>query len=296
VGGLNERALNYLSDFIKHHMLVGVTSFVFGLHASPDSPVFAQFRRKLRRLLDAGVVQLHATYLPDVSPDDSARDELKMLFYQTCLFHAKVTSEFVGIWDLDEYWTPSAPHELANLSQSLSRAVRSAETSFTGCPTWCWLTFPSFKLSRTNFSRLSASSLPPATGRPALDYKYRVLHHDWTFQKSLIRARQSFHAGFHFPGSCAGPAQAWLEIRLSNTTCAHKASKLGVMRHFFHLTRSDFGPESARMFYLSHDEHRTLFGTTNSGQSRLYQTLDEYSLAVRETGHERLFGKVNEDL
>jgi len=282
--GLNEIGLKYIRDFIKHHLLVGVSSFVLGIHAPSDSTVFQRFRFELDWLIKQGVVSLMSVHIPLIEHISDSRDEMKMLFYQSCLYHGKATSPFTAIWDLDEYWTPRASHELQMLNNSLIRALRTAQSTLSGCPEWCYITFPSYRLALFDFHKPESQGTVILTNRPFLDYKYRFVTLDYAYQKSIINSKMAYHAGFHMPGSCTNDTGTF-EVRLSDSKgCAHKVPDLGVMRHFFSMTRSEknkIQEKEVRLF-----RHWTL------GQVQVEaQVLDEFTAFVRNFGAERLYGK-----
>jgi len=134
VAGLDALGEQFITDFVRHHLLVGVSSFVIGVHAAEDSNVYAMYRDRLSFLIAQGVVSLMSVHLPGVK-HLSDRDEMKMLFYQACLFHGKAVAPYTAIWDVDELWTPRNS-EMRSLNNSLMRALNVARDKLPGCPQW----------------------------------------------------------------------------------------------------------------------------------------------------------------
>jgi len=296
VAGLDALGEQFIADFVRHHLLVGISSFVLGVHAPEDSNVFAMYRHRLAFLINQGVVSLMSVHLPGVKHLND-RDEMKMLFYQACLFHGKAVAPYTAIWDVDELWTPPNA-QMRSLNNSLIRALNEARDKLPGCPQWWYerayqmanralglapsfITFPSYQLSKFNFSKPAPAKEKTQQDVTVFDFKYRRVDMDWGYQKSIANSRMAFHAGFHVPGSCTN-ATGVFEVRLSKTTCAHRVAHLGVMRHLFSLTRFMFSFASEeRLFRI--EEKKTKLPNLSANVDKLYHpmVLDEWNAFVQ---------------
>jgi hypothetical protein len=100
--------LDYVQQFVQHHLNVGFGSVVIGIRATKDSAIVKKAQQILQKYIDNGVVVLAYNGLPRHWDCDTDIDKLQ--FYQTCLYHHKGITKYSASWDIDEFWVP--PKEL----------------------------------------------------------------------------------------------------------------------------------------------------------------------------------------
>ena len=235
--------INYLPEFILHHIQLGFGPIVVGVvDAAIGSPTIQHARSYLRDFIDEGLVDISAMGLPSPlePPLECEVNVRKEHFYNTCLYHAKGRSPYMGIWDIDEYWMPPTEvrvnNTLNNKNKRLPYWSNNQDHSlweqsnystvlsvgqimkyiqryqeFHGCgESWCYHTFPSWTvwLRRRHGENGSARSddfLPSRPGRISEDFELRSTEVDPFWAKSITRTQYSFMGGLHVPGSCRLP-------------------------------------------------------------------------------------------
>jgi hypothetical protein len=184
--------LMYLNEYIRyHHDIIGIDHLHLGLDTeldgAEDSRVMQVARNLLRREIDAGTISVSTLWDEKrlgVKCEDA--DLHKAIFYQTCLWRAKGSSEFVATWDTDEYILIEEEKEneqrmLYDFLQGLSNPE---------CNDWSYVTM------KSSFAGGGHPKLGLVSEYPMRDNTTNV---DW--QKSISRTKNVFLNSFHIPGS-----------------------------------------------------------------------------------------------
>jgi len=226
-----------LGDWITHHSRLGVNNVVLLVKSQRNSSEVAYLLQRYHSYLTSGTLSLW--FAPEqLHYYDS--DVAKIQFYQACLFHSKSTSEFVGVWDLDEWWIP------ANLSSYLDQRHKALpqilnQLHHAPCPNnWCFLTFPSHNILPASVFD-GSSRAPKPTSRNPLDFTVTETL-QWTWKKYIVKSLNAYMLGFHSPGTCIinGTAKV-LHLPFSkqfqnyegNTDeCVVIGTKYGYMNHY----------------------------------------------------------------
>ena len=190
VGGISEIGVDFLAEFLQHHIRMGVDRFIIGIHSNPFVRNLPETYEKVRNLtlplIKNGVVLLFPMIIPEEILQIS-RDILKMLFYEACLFHSKGTSIYIANWDVDEFWMP------VNKSWPTLKAVVKAFKPKPACPDWCFMSFPSYSVWQ-----------PANTYQtPLIDIKqiaetFQVRKDEapnYVWQKSVAKTKNAFNSG-----------------------------------------------------------------------------------------------------
>jgi len=202
VGGVQGNGIYLLREHVRHHLAVGVDHVVLGLNFAPDSEDHA-------RVLDMFAAQIANGTVAFINVHRQLRvlnhEAVLQYFHTACLYHAKMVSEFVGAWDIDEWWFPrpnaTRPDELhGSLSRALQR-VRHLD--------FCFLTFPSYVMhghdndwGGDRSKRLDGGNPLNRTGRVLFDFRWRDSEVNFVYRKSVARSRNAFLATSHVFGSC----------------------------------------------------------------------------------------------
>ncbi|CAM9725765.1 unnamed protein product, partial [Phaeothamnion confervicola] len=88
-----------------HHLQVGIGHIFLGIFVLQGDPTLDTVRRLLSAEIRAGAVTVVPFKIAGFDCIDT--DPLKLSFYHACLHRAKGTSEYVAMWDVDEYWLPN---------------------------------------------------------------------------------------------------------------------------------------------------------------------------------------------
>jgi len=262
VGSVMSNGGAHLLDHVRHHMRVGVDHFMFGIHESEDSPEVDVLKGKLAKVLANGTVVLWFAPLDKLQFRES--DDMKMIFYQTCLFHAKTVSVHVAAWDVDEWWLPNPLPSAANLTLGLTGALtRSlARIERPACPDWCFATYRSAMVTE---GKGYDKHIAKRVGRNPLDFAW-IEQPQLVYQKSVARAHNIYVLGFHLFGSCRLPDGSVASQSPKRDACA-TFDDGGLMYHYLSLFRGVIRPDTE-------------------------PTRDAFARLVREFGHERLFGPI----
>ena len=196
-------ALVYLNEFIRYHYdEIGIGHIHLGLETDHNGNDMATItleektrilrtaNRLLRPEIDGGKMSISVLWDED-SLGRCVNSEIpKQIFYQSCLYSAKSTSEFVGTWDIDEYFL--FREEARKRHQSLPEFLRGIQHP--KCQDWSYVTME---------SAFGGGSLPGnhRTGLVALDYPSRENKTNDIWQKSIARTKNVLLNSFHIPGS-----------------------------------------------------------------------------------------------
>jgi hypothetical protein len=116
-----------MSEFVQHHKNVGFVQMVIGFIADDlRSSEMIRIQQRLASYIEEGTVVFTAATAPGM---ECGTEQLKVTFYQWCLYHSKGTSEYVEIWDLDVLWVPSPSFQLLPPDTETSSADRSTAIS-----------------------------------------------------------------------------------------------------------------------------------------------------------------------
>lgn len=230
VATFGESIQPYIAEFVQHHKNVGFERIVLGV-LDDDQSNFSN-NSSLRSLLHPfildGTVLLSRASAPGMQCDTEL---LKVVFYNACLYHSKGNVEYVGVWDLDEYWLPPTtlqdnggvistytPPSLGShqrerdplwkesayaTSYSILDAMKalSSYQESHGCSDsdWCFHAFPSFTVHRRQ-KRNGKDTRP--TGKIWKDFERRDSRSNTVWLKSIAKTKYTFSAGYHEFGSC----------------------------------------------------------------------------------------------
>jgi hypothetical protein len=90
-----DEVLDYVEEFVQHHLNVGFGSIVIGVSGTKDSDRLKRAQRILKKYIENGVVVLAYNGYPW----DCDTDVGKMQFYQSCLYHHKGITKYSATWD-----------------------------------------------------------------------------------------------------------------------------------------------------------------------------------------------------
>jgi len=140
----SSRGAHAVVDWVTHHLRLGVDEVVVSLKLERDSQPVQLLLETFKHLLADGTLKLW--FAPAVLSDIGAQaDAMKLVFYQACLLHAKSTSRFVTVMDIDEWWLPADLDSYLTTSPGALAAVLS-EAAAPGCEDWCFMVFPSVSI------------------------------------------------------------------------------------------------------------------------------------------------------
>jgi hypothetical protein len=207
----------HLLRFVQHHTNIGFEQVIVGVQ---DSKVLLEaVRSTLSRFIEDGTVLLSFIRFDEMG---CKSDVANTLFYQTCLYHAKGVSEYVGIWDIDEFWVPPSdfsllpeekqldlyPQQADSVQQQrpykIMHAMKALEAyqAENGCHEfdWCTHTFPSFVVHlRRDLEGKHVNKTSNFSDR--FDRRDMTSDKD-TWKKSIAKTALTFAGGFHEFGSC----------------------------------------------------------------------------------------------
>lgn len=146
-----------------------------------------------------------------------------MYQYNQCLFWTKGLTEWVGVWDVDEFLTPRTgdPHD--NLLAVLDRYA-SPERNEGKDVGFLLFTSYSHALSLPEAAALDANAsvhLPLDDTDSRINWvgqRFALTREDgedWGYQKALLSARHIYFTGFHLPGACTAridPERDWARL------------------------------------------------------------------------------------
>jgi len=191
--------ITQLNEFIRyHHDVVGIDHIhvgVFMQHSKgEDETILHIVNRLYKPDIDAGTLTVSALWNEaSIGIDCEYQHMPKISFYQQCLYRAKSTSDFVGTWDLDEYFLFKDIDTMIQQQQNLPSILRAIDHS--ECTDWCFVTIK---------SSIAGGGLPQeeSIGLAVLDFPQRANVTNTQWQKSISRTKNVFLNSFHTPGSC----------------------------------------------------------------------------------------------
>jgi hypothetical protein len=191
--------ISHWNEYIRyHHDIVGIDHIHMALYTAfgegqkdKASQLYKVVNHNFEHDILEGRLSVSALWDDDFDIGCPDQEFPKLNFYQQCLYRAKSTSEFVGTWDLDEYFLfnnlddstehPSLPNFLRGIQHSK-------------CQDWCFVTV------KSSLAGFDGSGY--GTGMVAFDYTRRAKDLDTTWAKSISRTKNVFLNSYHLPGSC----------------------------------------------------------------------------------------------
>ncbi|KAG5183410.1 hypothetical protein JKP88DRAFT_245271 [Tribonema minus] len=184
IGGYG-KTVRYLREWIIHHLQIGVGLIYLGTYKEN----FYAVKQELAHFIHQGTVVLLMVHEPCfLSSLNTIATQVEL--YQVCLAHAKGHAKFMAIWDIDEYFVPSA----ADMSSSALLNVLETLDS-PDCPEWCGANFFSY-------DTVAQDLAVPRTHMNGIDFTVRMKEAKSSRQKTITRTSKSFFAGIHLAGSC----------------------------------------------------------------------------------------------
>ena len=205
----------FLPEFLEHHRNMGFEHIVLGVLDSDVNKVMPNLTHRLSSYIQDGSVVL----VPAAAPQMQCHTELlKVAFYNSCLYHAKGIAEYVGVWDVDEYWVP--PDELLGRNDSERSRQRNSYVVETmeriknhhrryGCGErdWCFHGFPSYTVHRRQTN--SGKEVAYDSRQRLVDlFERRDKTSNTIWLKSIAKTKYTYSAGYHEFGSCQRPKNA----------------------------------------------------------------------------------------
>ncbi|CAB9525989.1 expressed unknown protein [Seminavis robusta] len=322
VAGVKESALWMLPEWIQHHLNIGVDHIFMGADTPEEMRLLQQ---NLAYYIDRGVLVLGGE--DTVMPEREIRKmrfydqclyhakgmseyvvnwDVDELWIPPILADANLSTSYYRLPGTNE--THRARHyerrhsrvatdlqkedELLLASpyqstMSLIEAVRSLQGK-DGCSDWCYQTFPSYTIVRTEPMKENATH-PQLKGYYGFPVREAKLNYQW--QKPIIRTKYAHQSSFHLGGSCArGNSHTMKDNKLGETIykaqfldCPlidkERDDSLGRMHHYYALFRKNWG-EIKMKDYPNRDEYtykfrRTVIQQLEALQDKIQAAVDE---------------------
>lgn len=225
---ISKKTIAIYAEFMMHHFLLGVDHMFITTTYAWGGDYMDKFLQSMKSFIDEGKMSVSTTagdfedVVYSVLGISMHRDNAKIFNVNMCLYYAKGVADYVGIWDIDEYFIPTPPHNsimdvvlsLAAPKTGLTPIPADADefevhNSWKGGPGWadgdghpfCYLMMQSQAILRSE-------SVPEAVDRsePWVGIRYsRGIEHEkmgMEFKKSILPTRVVFQAGLHMNGGC----------------------------------------------------------------------------------------------
>ena len=193
VATYGERAPQYLPEFIQHHLNLGFAPIIIGIDTTMGSNLVTRLETYLSPYIRTGQASIMVS-------GGYECDHLihQVLFYTPCLYHSKGISEYMAIWDIDEFWMPPSPNHTTPNVADVMASIQDYQQSHNCGESWCYHSFP----SRTVFLRrgISPRTYPPYSIVGRFERRSDWFEEDWS--KSITRTKYAYMGGIHMPGSC----------------------------------------------------------------------------------------------
>ena len=220
-------------EFVQHHLLLGVDHMFLAVTFGWGSLNMDRFLFAFKSYIEEGKVSVASQSGDNIDGIYSLyglvwqRDNVKIFQVNMCLYYAKGVADYVGIWDLDEYFIPKLPY---NSIVDVLKAVESPQPITPHSPEMnASYLFSTWKKGR---------GLADLSGHPLCYYLLSSLvilnkgqnkpvdpQHPWMgevfshgpepkharinrgmgFKKSILPTRVIFQAGLHMGGACQLP-------------------------------------------------------------------------------------------
>ncbi|KAL3826794.1 hypothetical protein ACHAXA_000620 [Cyclostephanos tholiformis] len=187
-----------LNEWIRYHQdIVGIDHIHLGLFTNfgeGNGEKAKQVHYAMNNLLFKSDVRKGALSVSPIWDEDfdiqcDGRDLQILSFYQECLYRAKGTSEFVGTWDLDEFFLFNITGPKPSISEFLRTIVHPK------CQDWSFVTMKSSSTKR---------EVPDGhdTGLVLFDHPTRDSAMNKVWLKSIARTEKCFQNSPHILGAC----------------------------------------------------------------------------------------------
>ena len=111
------RSLSLYLEFIQHHLLLGIRHIYLLTPFEEDSLELSRLLQILRPYIEEGSVSIGTqsfssmiNHIASVYGIYWNRNVLKLMQINMCLYLSKGVADYVGVWDLDEFFIPKLPH------------------------------------------------------------------------------------------------------------------------------------------------------------------------------------------
>ncbi|GFH56864.1 predicted protein [Chaetoceros tenuissimus] len=194
---VHPNGLKNIHEWLQYHYnTVGIDHIHLGLDSlfatnTDSDKLSASANGLLEEYINTGRLSLSSVWDNKVGLTCQDRDIPKMQFYQTCLYRAKSTSEFMAIWDADEFF-----YVKKDSLRHLKLGTLLRQIDHEGCHDWSFVTMESSTAGRGD------KQLPfGQTGIVSLDYPLRENMTNRVWQKSISRTKNVFSNSIHIPSS-----------------------------------------------------------------------------------------------
>jgi hypothetical protein len=185
-----------LNEWIRYHQdIAGIdhihlglfTNFGEGKREKAEQVHYAINNLLFKSDVSKGALSVSPIWDEDFDVQCTGRDLQILSFYQECLYRAKGTSEFVGTWDLDEFFLFNSTGSKPSVHEFLRAIVHPK------CPDWSFVTMS---------SSVSAREVPDDhdTGLVLFDHPTRGSTTNKVWQKSIARTEKCFQNSPHILG------------------------------------------------------------------------------------------------
>ena len=216
-------------EFAQHHLLLGADHIFMGARFLWNSPHMSLILQAFRSFILEGSVSMtsltgdNLDKVYSVKGMEWYRDNIKILHITQQLYLAKGVAEYVGIWDLDEFFIPRAPYNsILDVLKVVTSPVPltpwpnnsnfiSIFQNWHGGPGWadkeahpfCYLLLQSEVILNRPKDRVSNDAVWLGE-RFAHDTEAKDSfgHRSYAFKKHIIPTRTIFQVGLHMSGAC----------------------------------------------------------------------------------------------
>jgi hypothetical protein len=128
----SKKSLPLLLEFVAHHLLLGVDHMFLALSFDWHSPHMLTLKRMLQSKIDSSHVSIASSCSDGIDMAVSTsgilwgRDNVKTFQTNMCSYFAKGMADYVGVWDIDEFFIPTGDkvHTLPELLDTLMPAQK----------------------------------------------------------------------------------------------------------------------------------------------------------------------------
>lgn len=228
----DKEMLPLYAEFVQHHISLGVKHIHIGTMFAWDSQAMRDILQILGGFIRDGLVTVTTqTDGPDLLYSTAGltwdRDDSKIFFVNMCLYYAKGVSDYVGIWDFDEFFIPRSPFRtIMDIVNSVEEnepgdnvrmtadlkdmSVDKAKEAYRSGPgladgdahPFCYILLSSESVHNHPEER-SFNFNEPWIGQRYDHLPEKKSTH--AFKKSILPTEKIFYAGLHMSGACKLP-------------------------------------------------------------------------------------------
>ena len=194
---VHPNGLKNIHEWLQYHYdIVGIDHVHLGAHRihannAASDHLLASAGSLLKEYIDEGRLSISSVWDDKVGLTCQDIDIPLMQFYQTCLYRAKSTSEFMAVWDADEFL-----YVKEDSLRHLKLGTFLRQIDHEGCQDWSFVTMESSTAGRGD------KTLPfGQTGIVSLDYPMRENTTNRIWHKSISRTKNVFSNSIHIPSS-----------------------------------------------------------------------------------------------